>query len=94
MQIQHVQSNGQNQTQDILFDRKVDLATAGIQQYYNKSLRSLSKENTLVVCDYIDAMKIEINLSSSYRKLTIRLLTQLSRFHENKPFNLMARIIF
>jgi hypothetical protein len=85
------QAQQRTQNQDELYDRKIDLATAGLQQYYNRHLRIISKENALTVCEYIDIMKIEVNLSSNYRRLKIRLLTQLSKFHDNKPFNLMVR---
>jgi integrase/recombinase XerD len=86
----------QNQTQthaqcDVLYDRKIDLTTTGLQHSYNKHLRVISKENALTICEYIDVMKTEINLSNNYRKLTIRLLTQLSKFHENKAFTSMIR---
>lgn len=77
--------------QDALFDRKIDLTTAGLQQYYDKHLREISKENALTICEYIGVMKTEINLSNNYRKLTIRLLVQLSKFHNQRPFNVMER---
>jgi len=41
-----------NQNTDILFDRKVDLITAGLQQHNNKYLRDesqVSRENALVI---------------------------------------------
>jgi len=51
----------------------------------------VSRENTSVICDYITAMKTEINLSDNYRKVSIRLLIQFSIFHNQKPFNLISR---
>jgi integrase/recombinase XerD len=86
----HIDQN-HNQNQNALFDRKIDLTTAGLQQYYNKHLRDISVENASVICDYIGVMKTEINLSNNYRRLTIRLLVQLSRFHNQKSFNLIER---
>ncbi|HEU4445295.1 MAG TPA: hypothetical protein VFR94_11540 [Nitrososphaeraceae archaeon] len=83
-----------NQNTDTLFDRKVDLVTAGLQQHNNKYLRDesqVSRENALAICNYILAMKTEINLSDNYRGVTIRLLVRLSKFTLQKPFNLITR---
>lgn len=76
-----------------LFDRKVDLITAGLQPRYNKYLKDesqISRENALVICDYILAMNTEINPSNDYRKTTIQVLIQLSKSgqqQQNKPFD-------
>ena len=83
-----------NQNTDTLFDRKVDLVTAGLQQHNNNYLRDesqVSRENALAICNYILAMKTEINLSDNYRGVTIRLLVRLSKFTLQKPFNLITR---
>lgn len=85
------QSQDWVQSDSVLYDRKIDLTTTGLQHAYNKHLREISKENALIICEYIDAMKIEINLSNNYKGSTIRLLTQLSKFHKNKTFNSMVR---
>jgi hypothetical protein len=83
----------QSAQSDVLYDRKIDLTTTGLQHSYNKHLHVISKENALTICEYIDVMKTEINLSNNYRKLTIRLLTQLSKFHENKAFTSMINVM-
>jgi hypothetical protein len=65
------------------FDRKVDLITAGLQLRYNKYLKDISqisRENALVICNYILAMKTEINPSNEYRKTTIQVLIQFLKF--------------
>ena len=83
-----------NQNTDTLFDRKVDLVTAGLQQHNNNYLRDesqVSRENALAICNYILAMKTEINLSDNYRGVTIRLIVRLSKFTLQKPFNLITR---
>src|SRR5207249_748232 len=43
-----------------------------------------SKENALVICDYISSIKSEINPSDAYRKDTIILLCNFSIFIKNK----------
>jgi hypothetical protein len=86
-----------------LFDRKVDLITAGLQPRYNTCLKDesqgqISKENALVICDYILAMNTEINPSNEYRKTTIQVLIQLlksvskpNQQQQKKPFDLIIR---
>jgi hypothetical protein len=39
----------------------------------------LSKENALTVCDYVVAMKMEVNPRLSYKKYTIQVLAELSK---------------
>ena len=88
----HQRIQGQIQNGDVLFDRKVDLITAGLQPHLNKYLKDeVSRENTSVICDYITAMKTEINLSDNYRTVSVRLLIQFSIFHNQKSFNLISR---
>jgi hypothetical protein len=41
--------------------------------------RRLSKENALTICDYVIAMKREINPRVSYKKYTIQFLSGLSK---------------
>ncbi|HJR48306.1 MAG TPA: hypothetical protein VJ799_09160, partial [Nitrososphaeraceae archaeon] len=88
----HQRIQGQIQNSDVLFDRKVDLITAGLQPHLNKYLKDeVSRENTSIICDYITAMKTEINLSDNYRTVSVRLLIQFSIFHNQKSFNLISR---
>lgn len=78
---------------EALFDRKVDLITSGLQPRFGKYLRDsslVSNDNAVVICDYVLAMNTEINPSNNYRRTTIQLLIQLSKF-VSKPFNLMTR---
>jgi hypothetical protein len=60
---------------DILYDRKIDMTTVGLQQHHNKNLREISKENALAICDYLSVIKTEINPSKNYRKLLVSLPT-------------------
>jgi hypothetical protein len=39
----------------------------------------LSKENALTICDYVIAMKREINPRLSYKKSTIHFIAELSK---------------
>ena len=66
------------------FERKITLATEGFtsSRFCELVLRDrnrLSKENALTVCDYIIAMKREVNPRLSYKKYTIQVLAELSK---------------
>jgi integrase len=83
-----------NTTKDALYDRKIDIATEGLELQYVNRLRTLRPENAMTIVNYIQAMRTEINLSDNYRKLNIFLLSDLSRFHNdnnNKLFKQMSR---
>jgi integrase len=77
----------------LLFDKKVALATEGLIPFFEKILRArTSKENALIISEYIAAAKRDINLSNGYRKANIEILVELSKFHSNKKnFKEMTR---
>jgi len=65
-------------------DRKITLATEGFgnTKFCEIGLRDrnrLSKENALTICEYVIAMKREINPRLSYIKNTIQFLAELSK---------------
>jgi integrase len=68
---------------DITFEGKVILAIEGSTDKFCelvlKDRSRLSKENSLTVCEYIIAIKREINPRLSYKRYTIQFLSELSR---------------
>jgi hypothetical protein len=67
-----------------LLERKITLATEGFttRKFCELVLRDrsrLSKKNALTICDYIIAMKREINPRLSYKRYTIQILAELSK---------------
>jgi integrase len=67
-----------------VLDRKISLATEGFttHRYCELVLKDRSrllKENALIICEYVIAMKREINPRLSYKKNTIQVLSDLSR---------------
>jgi hypothetical protein len=68
---------------DSLLDRKIILATEGFTTKFCeltlKDRKKLSKENALVVAEYIISMKREINPRLSYLRYTIQFLSELAR---------------
>lgn len=84
--------NNYNNNSNPLFDRKVDLVTAGLPAGYARSLKNkVSQDNALIICNYITCMKTEINLSDNYRKSNIDRLVKFSKFHNHKPFHHITR---
>jgi hypothetical protein len=75
--------NNSNVDNDIL-ERKIILATEGFitRKFCELILRDrnrLSKENALTICDYIIAMKREVNPRLTYKRYTIQILSKLSK---------------
>ena len=75
---------GNDDKQLALLDRKIAIATEGFTtdrfcELVSKDRRRLSRENALTICDYIIAMKREINPRLSYKKYTIQILSELSK---------------
>jgi hypothetical protein len=90
----HSSFDNDNTTKDALFDRKIDIATEGLELQYINRLRTLRPENAMTIVNYIQAMITEINLSDNYRKLNVFLLSDLFKFHNdnnNKLFKHISR---
>jgi integrase/recombinase XerD len=76
---------------NVLFDRKIENITAGLQLQHVKQLKDIHPENALIIVDYIQALKTEINLSDNYRSLNIFLLCRISSSCNNKLFKQLSR---
>ena len=68
---------------DEILERKITLATECFTRKFPelilKDRNRLSKENAMTVCEYIIAMKREINPRYNYVRYTIQFLSELSR---------------
>jgi hypothetical protein len=64
----------------LLFERKIENVTAGLPPEYFNLLSKLPKDHALVIANYIESMKIEINLSDNYRKDVIKVLSRFLTF--------------
>ena len=67
-----------------MLERKIPIATKDFttQKFCELILRDrsrLSKENALTICEYVIAMKREVNPRLSYKRYTIQFLSELSR---------------
>jgi integrase/recombinase XerD len=80
---------------DPLFERKIQNATEGLSHdcvNWLERVANNNKDNVLVITNYIMSMKTETNLSDSYRKSVIILLSQFSIFFKNqKSFKSITR---
>jgi hypothetical protein len=69
---------------EIIENRKIVLATEGFTtnkfcELLLKDRDRISRDNALTICDYIIAMKREVNPRLSYIKYTIQFLAELSK---------------
>ena len=67
-----------------LLERKINITTEGFTRHKFCELvlrdrNRLSKENALTICEYIIAMKREVNPRLSYKRYTIQFLAELSK---------------
>ena len=77
---------------DVLFDRKVDIASEGLISCYSRCFYKIPlKENALTLANYVISMKSEINLSNNYRREVIQKLSRLSIYHGKTLFRDMTR---
>ncbi len=84
-----VRINGERD--DIIFERKMDDITSGLQPEYSRLLHDISEENALTIGNYIQALRMEVNPSDHYRGDVIKLLCTFSKFNNNHPFSAISR---
>jgi hypothetical protein len=82
--VSFLDENDNNDKHLALIERKITLATEGFttHKFCELILRDrnrLSEENALTMCEYIIAMKREINPRLTYKRYTIQFLSELSR---------------
>ncbi len=90
----NLSSSFSNNTEEL--ERKIDSITNGLSRpYFNKILKELVKknlENATIICDYIIAEQIEINIQNSTKESKIKVLTWLSNhFQDKKSFRNMTK---
>jgi integrase len=73
------------------YDKKVKLATTGLQDYSTNLLKRQSNQNAMIIIDYLLALNIEINASLNYKSGQLRTLCYLSEFCKQKSFIEMTR---
>ena len=56
------------------FERKLETVTAGLPQVYSGMLQRITREDALMVMDYLISLKAEVNPSENYRRDIIKCL--------------------
>lgn len=77
----------QSNASDPLLDRNIEYTASGLVPYYSNVLGKVTlsnKENALTIISYINALRTEVNLSDSYRRDLILLLSTFSNYIQNK----------
>ena len=89
----YADANADN-SNDSLFDRKMDLATEGLQRQHANRLNALfSVDNRKTIVNFILSMRSESNLSDNHKINYLSCLCRLSQFHSttNKTYQEMSR---
>ena len=73
-------------------NQDIESATDGLHKYiYRELTQNVPTVNAITIAKYIKCQRTEINLSDSYRKLTITCLISLAKCFKNKNFNQLTR---
>ena len=94
MQDMELLDNNINQVDinEINFDRKLDLVTAGGHAYIKDHLlHRITRDNCLVIINYVLGLMTEVNPSQDYRLNTIGRLKHLAEHYNPKSFRERTR---
>ena len=75
----------------VLCEDEITQLTSGLPNRYRKAICDISSANVLTIADYIQSMKMEINLSDHYKRDLILLLCTFSKYNYHKPFKDLKR---
>jgi integrase/recombinase XerD len=86
-EIKKEQSSKEQEQEQEVYRRKIELVTEGLHRFiYRELIEEVSRENAIIIAEYIIAQKTDINISDTYRKTTINTLIIFSKFLKNKHF--------
>ena len=82
-----------NGTTDVkTINKRISLATEGLQPYVENWLRiKTSNKNALTISEYVLSLRREINPSQNYTKMQIQTLVELSEYSKQKLFKKLTR---
>ena len=84
-------SNIYTTVESLDLERKIDIATEGLQDHLKHKLQSIHAQQAFTITKYVISMRSETNLSDNYRRLVIIVLSDLSRHYIDKLFSQMTR---
>ncbi|MGH9985803.1 MAG: hypothetical protein ACRD8W_17810, partial [Nitrososphaeraceae archaeon] len=80
-----------NVSHEILLEKETIPLTLELSNRSRKAFNKVSHVNVSTIANYIQYMKIEINLSDHYRRDLILLLCKFSKYNNNKSFKDLIR---
>src|SRR5919106_3299270 len=81
-----------NVPQELLVEKEeMSQLTLELSNSFSNAFNDLSPGNASTIANYIQSMKIEINLSDHYMKDIVLLLSRLAKYKNNKSFNDLTR---
>jgi integrase/recombinase XerD len=77
--------------EQLIFERKIEAVTSDLIPHFKSLMYSISKQNALIICDYLIGQNTEINPTPSYRRNQIQALAYFSKYMKNVPFKEITR---
>ena len=78
-------SNKNNSSREqVIFERKIEAVTSDLIPHFKSLMYSISKQNTLIICDYLIGQNTEINPTPSYRRKPDSSVSLLFQIHEER----------
>ena len=91
-EIKKDQSSKEQEQEEEVYRRKIELVTEGLHRFiYRELIEEISRENAIIIAEYIIAQKTDINISDTHRKNIINSLAVFSKFLKNKHFKDITR---
>jgi integrase len=72
---------------NILFETKIEAAVEGLSSQYAKYFSKISRDNALIIANYISSIRTEANPSDHYRVSIIKLLCAFSKFFSDDTYS-------
>ena len=88
----HTRRKKSTNAMESLFDKEdMTPLTLELSKRFPTAFKDLSQDNASTIANYIQSMKIEINLSDHYMKDIVLLLSKLVKYKNNKSFKDFTR---
>ncbi len=79
--------NSYTETGLVDLETKIEFVTQNLSKNtYNLLINMSNKENSLIIANYILALRTEVNVSVRYQTLIIKLLTYFNKFNKETHF--------
>lgn len=80
-----------------ILERQISEITAGLSNTYLRNLCTLSEDNIRTIIRYVNAVKVEVNSATNYRRDIIEAITRFAAYNmsgknKDKKFKDMTRL--